>query len=437
MSEPLRLGIAGLGTVGASVARLLEGQGDAIAVQLGRAVRLAAVSARDRSRDRGFDMDAIAWHDDPVGLACANSIDVFVELIGGEDGVAHASVRAALESGKSVVTANKALLAKHGVALAALAEARGAQLSFEAAVAGGIPIVKTLREALAGNRMTRLYGILNGTCNFILSRMEAGADYGAALKEAQDLGYAEADPTFDVEGLDTAQKLAILTSIAFGTEIDSESVYVEGISGISPDDISTAEELGYRIKLLGVAQRTDSGIEQRVHPTMVPRDCDIARVSGVTNAVAVDGDFIGSVILSGPGAGGHATASAVVGDIVDLARDIRVPPLGRPAARLEPYRRARMRAHEGGYYLRLQVPDRPGGFAAIAQHMAEAGISLDSIVQRNRPIGAAPQRGTDDVQPVTIITHATTEQTVRGALAEIVAGGEVFGKPQMIRIEAL
>jgi len=437
MNAPLRLGIAGLGTVGASVVRLLERQGDAIATQLGRPVRVVAVSARDRSRDRGINLDSIAWHEDPVALANANSIDVFVELIGGDDGPAHASVRAALESGKGVVTANKALLARHGVALAALAEERGAELSFEAAVGGGIPIVKTLREALAGNRLTRLYGILNGTCNFILTRMEAGADYPSALREAQALGYAEADPTFDVEGLDAAQKLAILTSLAFGTEIDSDSVYVEGITGITPDDLAAAEELGYRIKLLGVAQRTDSGIEQRVHPTMVPRDCDIARISGVTNAVAVEGDFIGSVVLSGPGAGGEATASAVVGDIMDQARGVRVPPLGRPAASLEPYRRARMRAHEGGYYLRLKVLDRPGAFAAIAQRMAEGGISLDSIVQRNRPIGTAPKRGTEEAQPVTIITHSTTEQAVRAALAGIEAGGEVFGRPQMIRIEAL
>jgi homoserine dehydrogenase len=437
VSAPLRLGIAGLGTVGASVVRLLEGQGGAIASQLGREVRVVAVSARDRSRDRGIDVETPAWHDDAIALARANSIDVFVELIGGADGVAHESVRAALESGKGVVTANKALLAKHGVELASLAEDRGAQLSFEAAVAGGIPIIKTLREALAGNRMTRLYGILNGTCNFILTRMESGADYAGALKEAQELGYAEADPTFDVEGLDTAQKLAILTSIAFGTEIDSQAIYVEGITGITQEDLAAAEELGYRIRLLGVAQRTESGIEQRVHPTMVPRDCDVARISGVTNAVAVEGDFIGSIMLSGPGAGGNATASAVVGDIIDLARGVSVPPLGRPAASLEPYRRAGMRAHEGGYYLRLMVRDRPGAFAAIAQRMAEAGISLDSIVQRNRPIGMAPKRGSDEVQPVTIITHATMEQTVRGALANIEAGGEVFGRPQMIRIEAL
>ncbi len=437
MNAPLRLGVAGLGTVGASVVRLIERQGEALAAQLGRSVQVAAVSARDRAKDRGFDLNGLAWHDDPVGLARSNSIDVFVELIGGEDGPAYAGVRAALETGKGVVTANKALLAKHGVALARLAEERGAQLSFEAAVGGGIPIIKTLREALAGNRLTRIYGILNGTCNFILTRMEEGETYAAALKEAQALGYAEADPSFDVEGLDTAQKLAILTSVAFGTVIDRNSVFVEGITAIEPEDLLAAEELGYRIKLLGVAQRTESGIEQRVHPTMVPRDCDIARISGVTNAVAVEGDFIGSVILSGPGAGGNATASAVVGDIIDLARGVRVPPLGRPAASLEPYRQARMQAHEGGYYLRLKVDDRPGAFAAIARRMADAGISLNSILQRNRPIGSAPKRSADTVQPVTIITHSTTEQAVRAALRDIEADGEVHGRPQMIRIEAL
>ncbi len=437
MNAPLRLGIAGLGTVGASVARLIEGQSGVFAAQLGRSVQLAAVSARNRTKDRGFAMGSVAWFDDPVGLARSNSIDVFVELIGGEDGPAHASVRAALETGKGVVTANKALLAKHGVELALLAEERGAELSFEAAVGGGIPIVKTLREALAGNRLTRVYGILNGTCNFILTKMEEGGTYADALKEAQALGYAEADPTFDVEGLDTAQKLAILTSVAFGTTIDRDAVFVEGITAIEPDDLLAAAELGYRIKLLGVAQRTESGIEQRVHPTMVPRDCDIARISGVTNAVAVDGDFIGSVMLSGPGAGGNATASAVVGDIIDLARGMRVPPLGRPAASLEPYRQAGMQVHEGGYYLRLKVRDRPGAFAAIARRMAEAGISLDSILQRNRPIGSAPKRSMEEVQPVTIITHSTTEQAVRGALSAIEAEGEVFGRPRMIRIEVL
>jgi len=437
MQAPLRLGIAGLGTVGASVVRLIERHGESLAAQLGRPVRVVAVSARRRELERGFAMGDLAWHEDPVGLARSNSIDAFVELIGGADGPAHESVRAALDGGKGVVTANKALLAAHGITLAKLAEERGAPLAFEAAVGGGIPIIKTLREALAGNRLTRLTGILNGTCNFILTRMESGMTYEAALAEAQRLGYAEADPAFDVEGHDTAHKLAILTSVAFGSEIDASAIFVEGISGIEPEDLAAADELGYRIKLLGVAQRTESGIEQRVHPTMVPRDTDIARISGVTNAVTIEGDFIGAVMLSGPGAGGNATASAVMGDIIDLARGLRVPPLGRPAASLRPYQQAPIQAHEGGYYLRLKVRDRPGAFAAIARRMAEAGISLDSIVQRNRPIGAAPRHDPDALQPVTIVTHSTTEQAVRGAIRNIEAEGEVFGRPQMIRIETL
>ncbi|MDQ3558107.1 MAG: homoserine dehydrogenase, partial [Pseudomonadota bacterium] len=264
MQDALRLGIAGLGTVGASVARLLERHGDALASQLGRRVEVVAVSARERERQRGFIMGGIAWHNDPVSLARSDSIDVFVELIGGAGGTALESVNAALQTGKGVVTANKALLAAHGMDLARLAEARGAPLAFEAAVGGGIPIIKTLREALAGNRLTRITGILNGTCNFILTRMEEGMAYPAALREAQALGYAEADPSFDVEGFDTADKLAILTSVAFGTEIDRDSIFVEGISHIEPEDIAAADELGYRIKLLGVAQRTESGIESRV-----------------------------------------------------------------------------------------------------------------------------------------------------------------------------
>jgi homoserine dehydrogenase len=438
MEGPLRLGIAGLGTVGASVVQILRRHENDLSAQAGRPIKLAAVCARDRSRDRGVSLDGVAWFDNPAELAKSDDIDVFVELIGGEDGVALESVRAALDTGHGVVTANKALLAAHGVDLAMIAEAHDAPLAFEAAVGGGIPIIKALREALAGNHITRLFGILNGTCNYILTRMEEdGLTFGECLADAQRLGYAEADPTFDVEGLDTAHKLAILTSIAFGTRIDKDSIFVEGISAIEPEDIAAADELGYRIKLLGVAQQTESGIEQRVHPTMVPRDSTIARVSGVTNAVAVEGDSIGSVMLSGPGAGGSATASAVVGDILDIARGIKVPPLGRPAASLEPYRRAKMRAHEGGYYLRLMVRDRPGAFAAIARCMADAEISLESIVQRNRPPKSAPRNHHDEAQAVTIITYETTEAAVRGALERIESEGQISGKPNLIRIERL
>jgi homoserine dehydrogenase len=436
-SASLRLGIAGLGTVGGSVVGLLTRRAEALSFQLGRGVQVVGVSARDRSRPRSVPLDGIVWHDDPVALARSEDIDVFVELIGGAEGPARAAVRAALEAGKSVVTANKALLAAHGVELATLAERRGSRLSFEAAVAGGIPVIKALRESLAGNQLSRLYGILNGTCNFILTQMEEGASYAAALAEAQQLGYAEADPSFDVEGFDTAHKLSILTSLAFGSRIDRDSIFIEGISGIEPEDIAAADELGYRIKLLGVANRTESGIEQRVHPTMVPRDSDIARVAGVTNAVAIEGDFVGAVMLSGPGAGGDATASAVVADIIDIARGVRVPPFGRPVANLTPYRQAAIQTHRGGYYLRLKVRDRPGAFAAIARRMADAEISLESIVQRNRPPGANPRHGSELLQPVTIITHATTEAAVRKALRDIEAEGEIFGRPQMIRIEEL
>jgi homoserine dehydrogenase len=366
--------------------------------------------------------------------------DVFVELIGGADGVAHASVKAAIDSGKHVVTANKALLAEHGVALARSAEEKGVSLNFEAAAAGGIPIIKTLREALAGNTVTRVFGILNGTCNYILTRMEQDKiSFAEALAAAQRLGYAEADPSFDVDGHDTAHKLALLTALAFGSEIDANSIYVEGISSISPADLEAADELGYRIKLLGVASRTDSGIEQRVHPTMVPRSSAIARVDGVTNAVAVEGDFVGQLVLAGPGAGGDATASSVMSDIADIARGDRVGTFGRPASSLEPYRQAAIRRHEGGYYIRLSVYDRPGAFAAIAQRMAEARISLESIVQRRRAVrSSAPDHLVPEAPaPVILITYETTEAAVRAALDKVKADGVIASEPQVIRIEPL
>src|SRR5690606_12226508 len=304
MSEALRVGIAGLGTVGASVARVLAEKAAELTRQCGRSIAVTAVSARDRNRDRGVDLSGVEWFDDPVALAREAEIDVFVELMGGEDGPAKASVQAALERSCHVVTANKALLSRHGVSLALVAEKNGVLLNYEAAVAGGIPVIKTMREALAGNTVSRVFGILNGTCNYILTRMEAeGLTFEACLADAQRLGYAEADPTFDIEGYDTAHKLAILTSLAFGSRIAPDDIYLEGISNITQADIRAASELGYRIKLLGVAQRTDDGIEQRVHPTMVPTASVIAQVNGVTNAVAIETDIVGELLLSGPGAG--------------------------------------------------------------------------------------------------------------------------------------
>lgn len=437
-SQPLRVGLAGLGTVGASVLRILRRQDNALGLRCGRAIRVTAVSARDRNRDRGVALDGLAWFDDPVALAKSDEIDCLVELVGGADGPAKAAVEAALSAGKSVVTANKALLARHGVDLAALAEEKGVALAFEASSAGGIPIVKTLREALAGNSVTRLYGILNGTCNYILSRMELeGLTFEACLKDAQRLGYAEADPTFDVEGFDTAHKLAILTSLAFGTKIDAEAIHVEGISSITPLDLKMADELGYRIKLLGVAEKTKTGIEQRVHPTMVPKSSAIAQVMGVLNAVTVDADAVREITLVGPGAGGDPTASAVVADIADVASGTAGLPFGLPVARLEAAERAPMQRHEGGYYVRLAVADRPGAAAAIATRMAEADISLESIVQRRSAAAAAqdPAGRSGAPVPVVLITYATSEAAIRAALEKVSADGHVAEPPQVIRIE--
>ena len=431
--SPLRVGIAGLGTVGGAVLRRLTDDAGVIRHQTGRPVAVTGVSARNRDKAAPL-LGTATWHADAVELARSPDIDVFVELIGGHEGVARAAVEAAIASGKSVVTANKALLAHHGMALAADAETRGVSLAFEAAVAGGIPVIKVLREALSGNTIDRVYGILNGTCNYILTRMEAeGIGFADCLAEAQRLGYAEADPTFDIDGYDTAHKLAILASLAFGTAIDLDAVHVEGIRSITSDDLEAADDLGYRVKLLGVAQRTDHGIETRVHPTMVAKTTALAEVKGVTNAVAVNADLVRELTLVGPGAGGDATASAVLGDIADLARGSRVLPFGRAAASLERAPRAPMQRHEGGYYVRLSVRDRPGSIADIATRMAAADISFESIMQRQP---AATLRASDaGFVPVVLITHATSETTIRAALDAVEAGGTIAGKPQLIRIE--
>ena len=435
MSDALKIGIAGLGTVGASLVRILQERREALATTCGRAIEIVAVTARDRNRDRGLDLSAIEWHDDALSLATSADIDVFVELMGGAGEPALSAVRAALSRGVHVVTANKALLASHGIALAGLAEDHGALLNYEAAVAGGIPVIKALRESLTGNTISRVYGIMNGTCNYILTKMEKeGLSFEACLKEAQRLGYAEADPAFDIEGNDTAHKLSILTSLAFGTAIAADDIYLEGITNISIDDIHAAADLGYRIKLLGVAQRTDSGIEQRVHPTMVPLDSVIAQVDGVTNAVAIESDILGELLMVGPGAGGNATASAVLGDIADIAKSRpgaqHVPAFGRPVTALLPYTQAQIQSHEGGYFIRLKVLDKTGVFASIATRMADNGISLESIMQHSRrPVAAG------EPQTIILVTHATTEDSVRKAVASIKSEGYLVGEPQVIRIE--
>ena len=437
MAPPLKIGIAGLGTVGAGVVRMLARRKDAIAAQLGRPIEVVAVSARDRSRNRDCDLSGVRWFDDALDLARDPGIDVFVELIGGHDGIAKTVVEAAIAAGHDVITANKALLAHHGVALAGAAEAKGVGIYFEAAVAGGIPVIKALREALLGNEIARVSGILNGTCNYILTRMhEEGLSFEACLDQAQQLGYAEADPTFDVDGFDTAHKLSLLAALAFGVQPDPDAIHVEGIRTITLADLEAADELGYRIKLLGVAAKAGPAVELRVHPTMVPKHWPIAQVSGVTNAVAIDGDAV-ALTLVGPGAGGDATASAVVGDICDIAAGKSGAPFGLQAANLRPAGKAAIQRHEGGYYIRLAAVDRPGTAAAIARHMAEQNISLESIMQhrRGRPHGGERAESAEDPAPVVLITYATTEDAVRRAIDAIDLDGVIASPPQVIRIE--
>jgi homoserine dehydrogenase len=438
MAKPLRLGVAGVGVVGASFARLVQRQGAAFAARAGRECVISAYAARHK-RDPDADLVGAAYFENAPALAASADIDVFVELIGGADGVAFEAVKAALARGVPVVTANKAMLAAHGLRLAMLAESHDTPLFFEAAVGGGIPIVKTLRESLAGNAVRKVSGILNGTCNYILSRMETDSlPFDACLSEAQRLGYAEADPSFDVGGFDTAHKLAILASIAFGFKVDPGAVSVEGIESISLADLKAADELGFRVKLLGVAERTPHGVEQRVHPTMVAKSAPLAQTMGVLNAVSVEGDAVGELTLVGPGAGGDATASAVAADVADIARGTRLPAFGRPAASLVDADRVPMQRHEGGYYVRLAVEDRPGAMGAIAARMGERLISLEAIMQKLEAImqkRASKEAAAAGVVPVVLMTHGTTESSIRDALAHAVEDGVVREKPQVIRIE--
>jgi homoserine dehydrogenase len=429
MKSPLRIGIAGLGTVGAGVVKLLAEHGRLLAVRGGRPLKIIAVSARSKAKKRDIDLTGVRWEKDPMALATAPDIDVVVELIGGSSGVARRLVQKALASGKHVVTANKALLAMHGAELAAAAEKKQSILAFEAAVAGGIPIIKALREGLVGNRVKRLYGILNGTCNYILTTMrETGRDFDMVLAEAQAAGYAEADPTFDVDGIDAAHKLAVLTGAAFGARVDFAGVHVEGIRRVTSMDIQFAQELGYRIKLLGLARETRHGIEQRVHPCMVALDTPIAHIEGVFNAVVVEGDFVGTTMFQGRGAGQGPTASAVVADLVDVARGRHMPAFVVPADRLATKKASPIDRHVGAYYMRLMVQDRPGVIAAVSGALAKERISLESMLQRGRSESGEV--------PVVLTTHETEEAAMRRALARIAKLGAVAEEPCVIRIEA-
>ncbi|MBM3548880.1 MAG: homoserine dehydrogenase [Alphaproteobacteria bacterium] len=430
MSKPLKIAIAGLGTVGAGTVKLLHEQRELILRRAGRAIQVTAVSARDKSKDRGVDLSGMRWFDDPVALANEADADVVVELIGGADGAARRTVEAALAKARHVVTANKALLAHHGTTLARAAEAKGLTLAFEASVAGGIPIVKALREGLAGNRITRLYGILNGTCNYILTTMrKTGRAFGDVLTEAQKLGYAEADPSFDIDGIDAAHKLAVLTSLAFGRAVDFAGVHVEGIRHVSALDIEYAAELGYRIKLLGIARQTDHGIEQRVHPCMVPLETPIAHVEGVFNAVVAEGDFVGQTVFEGRGAGAGPTASAVVSDLIDIARGRSTATFGVPAGDLASEPTAAMERHVGPYYVRFMVVDQPGVVADIAAALRDERVSLEAVLQRAR----SPDEGV----PLVLTTHNAEEAAMRRAISRIETLKSVIEPPRMIRIESL
>ena len=428
--RPLASAVAGLGTVGAGVLRLLRDNAEVVAARAGRPIAVTAVSARDRARDRGVSLSGLRWYDDPVALAADPKVDVVVELIGGSDGPARALVEAALRAGRPVVTANKALLAVRGAALAELAEAREVPLAFEAAVAGGIPAIKAVREGLAANRIQRVAGILNGTCNYILTTMrEHRREFAEVLAEAQRLGYAEADPSFDIDGVDAAHKLAILAALAFGRPVDFGAVHVEGIREVTALDIALAEELGYRIKLLGIARREEAGFSTRVHPCMVPAAAPIARVDGVFNAVVAEGDFVGRVVLEGRGAGAGPTASAVVADLIDLARGRHTPVWGAQNGALDASPAVPMDRHVGAYYLRLMVVDRPGVIADVTAVLRDHGISLESMLQRGRAPGEAV--------PVVLVTHDCEEAAMRAALARIAALQAVVERPALIRIEPL
>ena len=426
MSAPLRVGVAGLGTVGGGVLRLLAANAGLIAARAGRAIEVRAVSARDRGRDRGVALDGVRWYADAAALADDPELDVVVELIGGAEGAARALVERAIARGRPVVSANKALLAVHGGALAEAAERAGVTLAFEAAVAGGIPVIKALREGLAANRIVSVAGILNGTCNYILTRMtEEGSDFAAVLADAQRLGYAEADPAFDIDGVDAAHKLAILAALAFGRPVAFDAVHIEGIRGISALDIGFARELGYRIKLLGLARANAAGVAARVHPCLVPAAAPLARVDGVFNAVVIEGDTVGRVMLEGRGAGAGPTASAVVADLIDLARGRAAPVWGgalsdAPSLPIED--------HVGCYYLRLMVVDRPGVIADVTAVLRDQGVSLESMLQRGR----APA----DAVPVVLVTHETREGAMVAALGRIAALNAVLEPPTMLRIEA-
>ena len=421
-NTPLRVALSGLGTVGGGVIRLLDANRDLITRRAGRGIEVVAVSARDRSKDRGIDLTRFDWVDDTRELASHPQADVVVELIGGSDGPALTLARSTLAAGKGFVTANKAMLAHHGLELASAAEAASVPLKFEAAVAGGIPVIKGLREGAAANAIGRVYGILNGTCNFILSKMEAeGRDFAEVLAEAQALGYAEADPSFDIDGVDAAHKLSILASIAFGTRPAFADVAATGVRHVIAADIAEAAALGYKVRLVGVAESGANGLFQRVHPHLVPIDHPLAHVTGSLNAVVAEGNFVGRLFFQGAGAGEGPTASAVVADLIDIARGEFGPPYAMPAASLTAEPKAESGERRARAYLRFTVEDKVGVLAEIAAAMRDAGVSIESLIQR----GVAA----DGSVIVAIVTHEGPERSVAHALEKLRGSQSLAGQP--------
>lgn len=428
MTKPLRLGIAGLGTVGVGIVRIVQKHAELLEKRAGRPVIITAVSARSKTKNRDVDLSKYEWEGDPINLAKRADIDVFIEVMGGSEGPAKDATEAAIAAGHDVVSANKALLAIHGQALAEAAEDAGRVIRFEAAVAGGIPVVKALTEGLAGNEITRIMGVMNGSCNYILTRMENdGMTYEEVFDAANQLGYLEADPELDVGGIDAAHKLALLASIAFGTQVNFDAVVLEGIGAITIDDIRQAADMGYKIKLLGVAQMTGRGLEQRMTPCLVPDTSPLGQLQGGTNMVVLEGDSVEQIVLRGAGAGMGPTASAVMGDVMDIARGSRMTTFGQPAKSLRKTRAATA-AVSAPYYLRMQLLDKPGALAKVATALGDAGISIDRMRQYDHR---------DTSAPVLIVTHKTTKGALDEALEAFKSTSVVTGTPVAIRIEAV
>ncbi len=422
----LNVAIAGVGTVGAAVVRQLRHNAEAIAAHAGQPLVIKAISARDKSRGRDCDLSGIEWVDDPRGLASIEGVDVIVELMGGASGAAHELAEAALSKGKHLVTANKALVAAQGPKLAALAEANGVQLSFEAAVAGGIPVIKAVRESLAGDTAGSLCGILNGTCNYILTRMrEAGLDFAEVLAEARQKGYAEADPAADIDGHDTANKLAILAALAFGVKPDIASIRVQGIRNVTLADLQFAEELGYRIKLLGIARQGQDGIEQKVGPSLISEKSPLANVDGALNSILLHGRGAGPIMLEGRGAGGEPTANAVVADLIDIARGSRVYAFSVPAEKLQTLKAGKPQPTR--FYMRLQVMDRPGVVADVSAIMRDEALSFESLIQR----GQSQMKSV----PVIITIHTGDVEAMARAVEKIARVPTVVEAPCLMPIE--